>query len=155
MRPILLSATLLLGLASSLSAAPALGAKPPKWEYAELTYRALPARGGGVDADGNVVAAIPASVSIRWVTGAGEVDVKGWEELAEKLKAPALKKGTVAYTKIQILNFLGGEGWELMEQQGSAASAARGPRDPLVGPGERVPFGPSPTSAWLLKRRVP
>lgn len=155
MRPVLLSAAALLGLATVALAAPALGDKPPKWEYAELTYRTLPARGGGVDADGNAVPATPASVSIRWITGAGEAEVKGWDELAEKLKAPTLKKGTIAYTKIQILNFLGSEGWELMEQQGTAASAARAPGDP-DNRGTGTGFGGSiSTSTWLLKRRVP
>jgi hypothetical protein len=148
------------------TAAPALGDKPPKSEYAELTFRNLPGRPGGFDADGKEVPATPASVSIRWISGAGEVEVKGWDELAEKLKAPSLKKGTAAYQKIQILNFLGSEGWELMEQQTTGAAAAlfdgpgargRGPggdrgASPDFAPGFRAAPG---NGTWLLKRRVP
>ena len=52
MRTVLFSAILFLGPPATLPAAPALGDKPPKWEYAELTYRALPGRPAGVDADG-------------------------------------------------------------------------------------------------------
>jgi hypothetical protein len=172
MRTLLLTPVLLLVPETAATAAPALSDKP-KWEYAELTFRNVPGRPGGVDADGKEVPATPASVSIRWITGAGEVDVKGWDELADKLKAPALKKGSAAFSKIQVLNYLGSEGWELMEQQtsGSAAALFDGPggRGPGRGPGaDRGPggdrgtgadfpgFRPSPaTGTWLLKRRVP
>ena len=108
------------------------------------------------------MAAVAGYVSIRWVTGAGEVEAKGWEELAQKLKAPALKNGSAAFQKIQILNYLGGEGWELMHHQGTAPAAAP-PLPPGIGPGPRGERGPgggasgaaySPTT-WLLKRRVP
>jgi hypothetical protein len=161
MRTFLLCSALLLAIAPVVAAAPALGDKPPKWEYAELTFRNIPARLAGTDADGKEIPATPASVSIRWINPTGEVEVKGWDELADKLKAPALKKGTAAYQKIQILNHLGGEGWELMEQTGGSAAAL------LDGPGPRGPRGPgafetapgfrpgSATGTWLLKRRVP
>jgi len=160
MRTLLLSSILALIPVAVATAAPALGDKPPKWEYAELTYRTLPGRPGGVDADGKEVPATPASVSIRWISGAGEVDVKGWDELADKLKAPSLKKGSAAYLKIQVLNFLGTDGWELMEQTGTSPSSpfsdapARGDRGP--GAADRGPgFRSTATSTWLLKRRVP
>jgi hypothetical protein len=147
----------LLVFAAVAAAAPALGDKPPKWEYAELTYRALPGRPVGVDADGKEVPAVPASVSIRWVTGTAEVEVKSWDELAEKLRAPAMKKGTAAFQKIQMLNCLGADGWELMEQQSSsvAAQIAEG-GFPGRGPGDRAAGFPrsSAASTWLLKRRV-
>ena len=42
MRTLLASAALLLGLAAPSPAAPNLSDKPPKWEYAELTYRTTP-----------------------------------------------------------------------------------------------------------------
>jgi hypothetical protein len=156
MRILLLSAALLIVLATTGTAAPNLGDKPPKWEYAELTYRTLPGRPAGVDVDGKEVPAIPTSVSIRWISGTGEVEVKGWDELAEKLKAPGLKKGSAAYLKIQILNYLGGEGWELMEQQTSGPAQALEAGFGGRGPGERGPgFRSSPASTWLLKRRVP
>src|SRR4051812_14436672 len=160
MRTSLLSSILVLIPATVATAAPALGDKPPKWEYAELTYRTVPGRPGGVDADGKEVPATPASVSIRWISGAGEVDVKGWDELADKLKAPSLKKGSAAYLKIQVLNFLGTDGWELMEQTGTSPSSpfsdapARGDRGP--GAADRGPgYRSSASITWLLKRRVP
>jgi hypothetical protein len=159
MRTLLLPSTLLVILAAVATAAPALGDKPPRWEYAELTYRNIPARPAGVIADGKEVPAVPASVSIRWISGAGEVEVKGWDELADKLKAPAIKKGSAAYLKIQVLNFLGADGWELMEQTGASPSAplfdapARGDRGPGADRGSG--FRSSPTTTWLMKRRVP
>jgi hypothetical protein len=135
-------------------AAPALADKPPRWEYAELSYRTTSGRPGGFDADGTEVPATPSTVTVHWVTKEGEVEVKGWAELAEKLKAKGFKKeGSAAYQKIQMLNILGEEGWELMDQGGGAASlsaalADRGPRGGTFG-------SRSSSSAWLLKRRVP
>ena len=156
MRTLLHPATLLLALTPAVPAAPALWDKPPKWEYAELSYRNMPPRPGGVDADGTVVPATPASVSIRWITGAAEVELKGWEELANKLKMPGLKKGSLAFTRIQVLNFLGSEGWELMEQQASGVAAGGfGARGAAGGDREPVFRTSSTTGTWLLKRRVP
>jgi hypothetical protein len=137
-------------------AAPALADKPPRWEYAELSYRSTSGRPGGFDPDGTEVPAIPSTVTVHWVTKEGEVEVKGWAELAEKLKAKGFKKeGSAAYQKIQMLNILGEEGWELMEQGGSPVSvpAARGDRGG-GGPGG-FGLGRSSATAWLLKRRVP
>ena len=96
----------------------------------------------GRGADGNEVPPEPPTVTVRWISAAGEVEVKGWSELADKLKAPALKKGTAAYEKIQVLNFLGGEGWELMEQSGPATTAARA-------------SGLGSSGTWMFKRRLP
>jgi hypothetical protein len=145
----ILTATALLLLPASSQAAPALSERPPKWEYAELSYRTSPGRPAGVGADGTEVPATPASVSIRWVTGAGEVVANGWEELAEKLKAKPLKKGTAVFLKIQLLNHLGSEGWEVMEQQlGGGGLDRREPRPAFQS-------SASTTSSWLLKRPVP
>ena len=158
-----LSLTALLLMAALCPAAPALAEKPPRWEYAELTFRSLPGRPKGVDADGNEIAAVPPSMTVKWVSATGEVTTKGWEELAEKLKLLGFKsEGSAALQKIRMLNALGGEGWELMEQHTSSSSAAfppaelRGER----GPGakrdfDRVSFGSTSTSTWLLKRRMP
>jgi hypothetical protein len=146
-----LSSITLLSLPAA--AAPAPPDKPPRWEYAELSYRAVPGRPGGVAADGTEVPATPSSVTVHWITKDGEAEAKDWAELAEKLKAKGFKKeGSATYQKIQMLNVLGEEGWELMDQGGSAASlsaalADRGTR----GGGFRV----SSSSTWLLKRRVP
>src|SRR5262245_31795887 len=157
MRTSIHTSMLSLFVATAATSAPALSDRPPKWEYAELTYRTIPARPGGVDADGKEVAGTPASMTIRWVTGAGEVEAKGWSELAEKLRAPAFKKeGSAAFLKIQMLNYLGSEGWELMEQQAVGSAAARA--DPFGGRDRPAGVGfvsSSGSMTWLLKRRVP
>lgn len=164
----LLSLTAVVVFAATAPAAPNLGDRPPKWEYAELSYRVSPGRAATVDADGKEVPAVPASVAIKWVTPAGEVDVKGWDELIAKVKAPALKKGSANYTRLQILNYLGGEGWELVEQHttGPTSGPAFGDRGPGLGRGRddasgrdrgfggTASFSP-PASTWLFKRRVP
>jgi hypothetical protein len=143
MRSLLLASALVLGLAASGLAAPGLPDRPPKWEYAELTYRSV-TRPGGRGADGDPVALAPPTITIRWITAAGELEVKGWDELATKLKATGFKKDTSAsHQKIQVLNFLGSEGWELMELAGTAATApARG-------------TGLGNSGAWMFKRPLP
>jgi len=142
-------------LALPAAAAPAPPDKPPRWEYAELSYRSLPGRPAGVDADGKEVAATPATVTALWITKDGETEAKGWADLAEKLKAKGFRKeGSAAFQKIQMLNLLGEEGWELMEQGGTSLSplpAALADR----GPGGRGGFARSTSNTWLFKRRVP
>ena len=54
---------LLLSAAMSLVAAQPPAEKPVRWEYAELSYRNVPGRPAGKDAEGKEVAAVPASVS--------------------------------------------------------------------------------------------
>jgi hypothetical protein len=145
MRPLLASAALVLGLAAPCAAAPGLPDRPPKWEYAELTFRAtLDRKGGGFGGNGAETPPPTPTVTVRWVSGEGEVEVKGWAELAEKLKATGFKKdGSASYQKIQVLNFLGAQGWELMEQSGSATAPVRGPT------------GLGSSGTWMFKRRVP
>jgi hypothetical protein len=145
MRLLLAAAAVTVALAGPSLAAPNLGDKPPRWEYAELTYRSTSARGPGFGNDPAETPPAP-TVTVRWVNGAGEVEVKSWAELAEKLKATGFKKdGSASFQKIQVLNFLGGEGWELVEQTGPAAtSTARSPAGAV---------GPSGT--WMFKRRLP
>jgi hypothetical protein len=148
-------------LASMASAAPALGDKPPRWEYAELIFRGIPGRPAGIDADGKEVAAVPASMSIRWMTKAGEVEVKSWAELADKLKTTLKKDSTVVYQKLQILNALGDDGWELMEQQTTTTVTpvfdnqlgGRGPGGRAGGTSVSS-MSSNSSSTWLLKRRV-
>ena len=145
----ILSLTALFLPAAVCSAAPALAEKPARWKYAELTFRTNPARAGGVGKDGVEIPAAPASVAIRWITGGGEIEVNGWAELAEKLKMTGFKKdGTAGHHKIQILNHLGGEGWELMDQQNGAISSS-----PTGG--VRISAAGAANMTWLLKRRVP
>lgn len=133
-------------------AVPALADKPPKWEYAELTCRTSPGRPARVDPDGGPIDALPATVTVRWITRDGETETKGWADLAEKLKTTGFKNdGTAAFQKVQILNILGGEGWEIMEHQGTAPFQSFGPG------GDRPTgkAGPTATTTWLFKRRVP
>jgi hypothetical protein len=130
--------------------------KPVKWEYAELTLRTTAARPAGKDKDGNEAAAVPSGTAIRWTTGADDLNVKGWDELAEKLKAPLKKESSPASQKIQVLNALGGAGWELVSQQATTpAAAAAGMGGPAGAPGG---FGGGITRAgtttMLFKRRV-
>src|SRR4051794_27938011 len=77
MRPLLASAALVLGLAVPCAAAPGLPDRPPKWEYAELTYRAtLDRKGGGFGGNGAETPPPTPTVTVRWVSGEGEVEVK-------------------------------------------------------------------------------
>jgi hypothetical protein len=140
MPSLLLASASLLGLAASGQAAPGLPDKPAKWQYAELSYRYIPAQSAGTAADGTVVPGKPPREVVRWVTAEGEVEAKGWADLAEQLKAPAFKKeGSAAYQRVQVLNHLGSEGWELMEQT-EATTTTRGAASPRT---------------WTFKRRVP
>jgi hypothetical protein len=124
--------------AGPATGAPALGDKPPRWEYAELhvqrsaVIRPLPIAPGGAAAN-----PLPApTVTVRWATAEEEVQAESWEQLAEKLKAPAPKKeGTPTVHKLRVLNRLGADGWEVVEHTGT---------DGTVG-----------TATWLLKRRLP
>ncbi|HJZ92928.1 MAG TPA: hypothetical protein VKE40_18785 [Gemmataceae bacterium] len=114
------------------SSAPNLGEKPVKYEYAELRYMrafaAPPAMGGfpgGGGGPGFPGAAPPAPIaapgnvqnSIRWTTAQEEMVTKEWEELADKLKAPAPKKESpVNVHKLRVFNALSAEGWEVLDR---------------------------------------
>ena len=130
----------LLGLAAPGQAGPGSPDKPVKWEYAELTYRHYAGHRGGVTAAGTFFPDQPDTEVIRWVTAEGEVEAKGWADLAERLKAPAFKKeGSAAYQRVQVFNHLGRDGWELVEQTEATTP-------PPIG---------APPKAWTFKRRVP
>jgi hypothetical protein len=121
-------------------AAPALGDKPPRFEYAELQFRQTAAAGRIVIGGAGVaqpVAPAAAQPTVRWTTGDDEVIVKTWEELAEKLKAPSPKKegATVTQQKLRVLNKLGADGWEMVEHTGTD--------------------GTTGLATWTFKRRVP
>jgi len=153
----LLSLSSLLVLVGFISAAPALAEKPPRWEYGELSYRTVPGRPAGVDPDGNQIAAVPSSAVVKWISGAGEVEAKSWAELAEKLKALGSKKdGSAVFQKIQFLNHLGSEGWEIMEQGSNTTTtqtAGGFGRDPA---GKGFGLGSlSSSNTWMMKRRLP
>ena len=148
MRFLSLSAVFL--LAASAPAAPGPTDKPVHWEYAEMAYRFISPPDGGPGANGGLVPRTPDAWKIRWITEVEELEMKSWTEVAVKFKVPGFKKaGSVAAQKIQLLNFLGGEGWELIEQRGAVP----------VGPGEGGlggrGDGTSMMNTWLFKRRAP
>ncbi|HKB02981.1 MAG TPA: hypothetical protein VKD90_12225 [Gemmataceae bacterium] len=128
-------------------AAPTLGEKPAKWEYCEVQYRRT-ARGfgereaqpGGLGGAPGGLQPVPAAAqpAIKLITGEEEIEVKSWEELASKLKAPAPKKeGSAALHKLRVLNRLGADGWELMGHTGGDGVTA------------------ATAGTWTFKRRLP
>ncbi|WP_020471006.1 hypothetical protein [Zavarzinella formosa] len=142
--PVSFGALVILGLAAiNCPAAPTLPDKPARWEYAELQFRnpragGFPGRIPAKGEDGAEQPPAPATTptAVRWTTSDGEIEAKNWQEMAEKLKAPAMKKDASATSqKIHVLNFIGGEGWELVEHQGGSATAT--------------------LNTWTFKRRVP
>src|SRR5262245_59889389 len=156
-------------LVLGLTAAPVFAAPPlpdkPRWEYAELQVRTPRSVPRPFDDGEDPAAAV--SPTIRWTTGQAEFEVKDWVELADKLKATAPKKGLSASAqKIYMFNYLGGEGWELVGQQGgsplaSALAADRGPGGAGGGqggagggPGRPTRSVPVTTETWTFKRRV-
>jgi hypothetical protein len=134
--------------------------QPPqvaKWEYAELSCRVTPGRPAGRDKDGNDVPPGQGAVAIRWTTGGEEVTVKGWDELAEKLKVQVKKDASVSQHKIQAMNALGAAGWDLLAQEASAPGVQAVGMAPGIGPGPGggVMRVPGVTTTWLFKRRMP
>jgi len=115
-------------------AAPAPGDKPVRYDHAELRWTRyyIPAPA----APGQKAPLAPNPIiSVRWTTAAEEVDTKGWEELANQLKAPAPKKESPATVhKLRVMNALSADGWELLDRPGPE------PRDEYV---------------WTFRRRVP
>jgi hypothetical protein len=119
MRSLSLAAlTVLLVLAAGSHAQPP--EKQAKWEYAELYVRTVsrpPAEGEERPAP---------TVTIRWTTGKDETSVTGWAEFAEKIKATGFKKdGSLTLQRLQILNHLGSEGWEMVDNAPSSTTAAK------------------------------
>jgi hypothetical protein len=119
--------------AAAVSAAPALGDKPPKWEYAELefsrVYVGQPGAGRPVP-----------QVTVRWTMADDEVDGNSWQNLADKLKAPAPKKeASVTQHKLRIFNRLGADGWEMTEHAGTDGIRESGQEK----------------AKWTFKRRAP
>ena len=139
----LVSLGLALALVANTPAAPALGEKPVRFEYAELQFR-LTGPGGRVGVAIGGVAPAPAvgvapamaASTVRWTTGDDEFVIKSWEELAEKIKAPTPKKdATATMHKLRVLNKLGADGWEMVEHTGTD--------------------GTTGLATWTFKRRVP
>ena len=102
MRTLSLTALLL------LTASAAAQDRPAKWEYAELQYRNVPGRPPGEGQGRQRGARHPAGRHDPWSgPGAGDVSAKGWDELAESLKAPAAKQDSASAQRVRALNALG------------------------------------------------
>lgn len=84
--------------------------KPVKWEHGVLT---LPV---GLKSP-------PALVRYTWMTAREDVVGDGWKDLAQKMKLD-LKDTDVPIVKLRLLflDHLGGQGWELVTQQGEGAT---------------------------------
>jgi hypothetical protein len=115
-------------------AAPNLGDKPVRYEYAELTFTLrflAPAAQPGAPPP----QAVP-QVTVVWSTSQEEVKATGWEDLADKLKAPAAKKdGSPTMHRLRTFDRLGQDGWEVIEHTEKA--------------------GFTNTGTWAFKRRLP
>ena len=127
----LLVGALALGLlVPQSSSAPAPADKPVRYEYAELSFArsfaggpgggfappiAMPVGPGGVAMPPPNMPGL--TTAIRWTTAEEQVEVKEWEELADKLKAPAAKKESpAAVHKLRVLNRLSELGWEVLDR---------------------------------------
>jgi hypothetical protein len=130
-----LTAAVALGsVASRVPAAPALGDKPVRYEFAELSYsqgnRGNPAF---VPGQPGIPQVIPFIIA-RFSTSDEELEGTSWEDLANKLKAPAPKKESLATVhKLRVLNKLNADGWEVIEHTALAVT-------PMI---------------WSLRRKVP
>ena len=135
----LLAGALALGfLVPGGTAAPALGDKPVRYEYAELSsvrIAAGPAVAGPPGA-GNLA---PAGfrTAIRWTTGEEEVEVGDWSELGDRLKAPVPKKESpLNVHRLRVLNKLSADGWEMLDRPLGDGRSTGG-------------------AGWSFRRRVP
>jgi hypothetical protein len=73
---------------------------------------------GGAGPGGQPTPAPEVRTTVRWSTAEEQAEVKSWEELADKLKAPAAKKANSPETvhKLRVLNRLSEFGWEMMDR---------------------------------------
>jgi hypothetical protein len=126
-------AYVLLLIALPCSAFAQEGKPAEKWEYGELRHYERAGTSANLD---NVFRS-----AIDWISAEGFVRSYGWPAMADKLKAPELKRDLVknaekdeleAIHRLRFLNHLGDQGWELVAHQ-------RNER------GE---------SLWIFKRRV-
>jgi ABC-type Fe3+ transport system substrate-binding protein len=120
-------------------AAPALGEKPVRWEYAELGFKQTvipqPAQ-PGANPGGFL------KTTLVWSREGEEIEGKNWKELADNLKAQQLKgESSATRERLRVLNRIGAEGWELVGYQ------------PAVDPGPGR--GSSRTESWTFKRPLP
>ena len=119
----------------SIPAIAQAGKSAQKWEYGELRHHER----AGTFVAPNKEVFIPA---VEWISGHGFVRGYGWEGMADKLKAPALKKDAIkdakkdvveAIQRVRVLNHLGAQGWEMISYE----------RNQQTG-----------MSLWIFKRRI-
>lgn len=119
----------MIGFATTSSAVPTPSDKPVKWEYAELVAQNgadLRVPKGGDPLNG-LQPIQPPPIRVRWITAHEEITAANWEELAEKLKAPAAgKEATTRSHKLRVFDRLGADGWELVGQQTGTTPAWAG-----------------------------
>jgi hypothetical protein len=119
-----LSALALLVLASAGQSQPPGkgGVAPPekvRWEYAELSVRT------GTPFPRDADERPKSSVTIRWTTDKEEQSFTGYADFAEKVKVGGFKKDApTTHQRIQVLNHLGNEGWELAESGSMTSGVA-------------------------------
>jgi hypothetical protein len=101
----------------------AQAAKPvEKWEYGELHHYERSGSSAGPDKI--------FESSIDWISREGFVRSYGWTAMADKLKAPELKKDVIKHAdkdtekkelegvhRLRCLNHLGDQGWELVSHE--------------------------------------
>ena len=95
-------------------------AQPPervRWEYAELSVRSVsPGFFGKDKGEQPKAATTDSSTTVKWTTDKEEATFAGYADFAEKVKLVGFKKDTsLNHQRVQILNHLGNEGWELVE----------------------------------------
>ncbi|HEX4610576.1 MAG TPA: hypothetical protein VH092_20470 [Urbifossiella sp.] len=94
--------------------------QPPelvRWEYAELSSRTTTAFAKeGEDRS-------KSTLTLRWTTDKDETSFKSWAEFAKHIKAEVKEDGTTTLQRIQVLNCLGNQGWEMAESGGTAIGA--------------------------------
>jgi hypothetical protein len=117
-RTTLSAACLLVLLAFPSSAFPLADKPADKWEYAELRHHERAGTRIGPDK--------VFTSAIEWINGEGIIRGYGWEGMADKLKAPPLKKDALknakkevieAVQRYRVLNHLGNQGWEMISHE--------------------------------------
>jgi hypothetical protein len=99
---------------ASGEAAPVPVVRGDKWEYCEIQYSYTPARSGAPKGGGARVVR-PAQTTILWITGTEETEATGWEDMAQKMKAPAGRQNaSESAQRMRVLNHMGSQGWELV-----------------------------------------
>jgi hypothetical protein len=123
-----LSALVLLVVASTGQAQPpgknplGQGSPPEKvrWEYAELFVRTIPA----FQKDGDERPKAP-TTTVKWTTDKEEATFTSYADFAGKVKMDGFKvDASPSHQRVQILNHLGHEGWELVESGSMTSGVA-------------------------------